>query len=50
MTRILRRRRRAEHALPVDQVHTPHWSWSRKDGPPAGEALAPEDFWARLGI
>ncbi len=32
------------------QIHIPHSSWSRTERTGPTEAIAPEDFWARLGL
>ncbi|EQB32225.1 hypothetical protein [Sphingobium ummariense] len=44
----LRQQRRAEER---DRVHIPHYSCSRIERPASAAAsIAPDDFWARLGL
>jgi hypothetical protein len=51
MTREPLSLRRRKPFQPAHRDHIPHPSWSRTDRPSSGEtALAPEDFWSRLGL
>ena len=47
--RTLIARRKRQHETARD-VYIPHSSWSRQPQAAASAALAPEDFWARLGL
>ena len=44
---IARRKRQQQTAR---DIHIPHSSWTRQPPTAANAALAPEDFWARLGL
>ena len=42
-------RRKRQHQTARD-IHIPHSSWTRQPRAAPNAALAPEDFWARLGL
>ncbi|WP_196221786.1 hypothetical protein [Sphingobium sp. CAP-1] len=51
MTRKITRRHPQRRAQPAQHVYIPHSSWTRVDSAPAvNSAIAPDDFWARLGL
>jgi hypothetical protein len=44
---------RSQHKRRSDRrrdIYLPHSSWSRASAVPANAAIAPDDFWARLGL
>jgi hypothetical protein len=52
MTRnIIRSRARTRTSAKVAAIHIPHSSWNRTEPQSGRKALiAPDDFWARLGL
>ncbi|WP_420144181.1 hypothetical protein [Sphingobium sp.] len=51
MTRNSPSRRKPDHARQSQHVYLPHSSWARVERKPAvSTPIAPDDFWARLGI
>lgn len=51
MTRTTPRRRPSDGAFPTQAIYLPHSSWTRTERKPAAnQAIAPADFWARLGL
>ncbi len=51
MTRKITRPRQPRRAQQGGYVYVPHPSWARGEGKSATTpAIAPDDFWARLGL
>ncbi|MEC3949860.1 hypothetical protein [Sphingobium sp. HWE2-09] len=51
MTRIITRPRSPRPVRADDHIYVPHSSWNRSDRKAVtGGAIAPDDFWARLGL
>ncbi|MDO7833554.1 hypothetical protein Q4610_00695 [Sphingobium sp. HBC34] len=51
MTRKISRARDQRRARPAQHIYIPHSSWTKRDATPAaGATIAPDDFWARLGL
>ncbi|BBF70989.1 hypothetical protein K9B33_21190 [Sphingobium sp. 3R8] len=51
MTRKTTRPRQPHRVQPDSHVYLPHSSWTRVERKAAvGGAIAPDDFWARLGL
>ncbi len=50
MTSKTTRPRQPNRVQPDNHVYLPHSSWTRVERKSAGGAIAPADFWARLGL
>lgn len=50
MTRKTLLSRKRQHSLTAASLPVPHPSWSRRERVRGGAALAPDDFWSRLGL
>jgi hypothetical protein len=51
MTRTTQNRRQSRITQPADALYLPHSSWTRVEHKPAANnTIAPDDFWARLGL